>query len=73
MDIIIRPDENFCRCKCHCFGVEQRIPFVYLVVTAVEPSGKTEYPALYITDFYFSDIEVIGCEAFLLKLRNSQN
>ena len=24
-------------------------------------------------DFYFSDIEVIGCEAFLLKLNNRQN
>lgn len=24
-------------------------------------------------DFYFSDIEVIGCEAFLLKLKNGQN
>ena len=23
-------------------------------------------------DFYFSDIDVIGCEAFLLKLKNSQ-
>jgi hypothetical protein len=24
-------------------------------------------------DFYFSEIEVIGCEAFLLKLKNIQN